>query len=183
VSQPAGRSEGDRSEDAFAKGLIDYYWNNPRAVALKSSANKESLAVRKLVDWAEYQHYYHHLTGIDPARQYFRGAAVIRYDSRYVIIASDQQKFDEHLEEEIVHVNQTAEEALQLDLSGAHGGTSQQIAAQILTQQDGEAIETGDYLTYELEHCFNYSRADIEKMTPEDKVRVCHMEVQARYAE
>jgi len=165
-----------------AQKLVDYLWNHPKAEPFQHPIIPRGRIVKKLVDWAEYQHYESILLGTSFPEFFTRGCQIVSDGTRFVLLASDEEYFSKYLQDEILHLTQTESEALLTDLSGNHGWVSERAALrkiEILSREPPKLDHS--YADSILEGEFLVSRKCLDTMTEDQKVQVCRRKIQERY--
>ena len=171
----------------FDKSLTDYYWNHPHARPFYHPKIRKGRKVKSLISWAEYQRWEHVLMRTSPLEWTYRGSQIIGgHGDRFVILASDQKKFDEFLESELLHLGQTPKEMLEYDATGRHGEASQRIAVEKLGLLKepwfkNNPAQERTYADCVLQDEFRYSRQELDSLSEEQKWALCRKETEARF--
>ncbi|MCJ7768458.1 hypothetical protein MUP79_08710 [Candidatus Bathyarchaeota archaeon] len=163
---------------------VDYYWNNPKARPFEHPSIPKERRVKVLIDWAEYQHLEHILAQTNPEDQYYRGSQIIRDGERFIMLSSDEHRFNAFLPSELIHLAQTEREAMELDATGVHGELSQRVAEEKLANPRWLRAPPSKlgYVDLVLTTEFAYTTKDLKFMTTTEKTQRCREEIQARYA-
>jgi len=166
------------------KSTTDYYWNHPNAKPLYHRKIRKGRMVKTLISWAEYQSWEHTLMRTTPLEATHRGCQIIGgHGDRFIILASDEKKFREYLESELMHLSQTPREMLEYDATGRHGEASQILALEKLEEPEFWILPTTKrtYVDIVLEHQFQYSRQELDSLSEDQKTALCRKETEARY--
>jgi len=167
------------------ESVTDYYWNHPNTKPFFHPKIRMGRKVKLLISWAEYQHWEHVLTETSPLEVFYRGCQIISDRSdRFIVLASDEKKFNEYLESEVMHLGQkTRQEMLEYDATGLHGEASQERALELLEAPRRwiEPKKKRSYVDTILEFEFQYSRQELDSLTEEQKIKLCQKEIEVRF--